>query len=93
MAKTVDVAAVLRDKAPKLADKIPTFVLNWLRRTVHEDELNHIYDNYWDLAPQPFIRACFRDWNVSYSIEGLERLDRNGRYLLSRTTPLGAWTA
>lgn len=89
MAKTVDVAAVLRDKAPKLADKIPTFVLNWLRRTVHEDELNHIYDNYWDLAPQPFIRACFHDWNVSYSIEGLERLDRNGRYLFVSNHPFG----
>lgn len=89
MTKKVDVAAVLRDKAPKIADKVPAFAINWLRRTIHEEELNHIYDNYWDLPPQPFIRACFRDWRVSYSIEGLEKLERDGRYLFVANHPFG----
>ncbi|MBQ5879473.1 MAG: acyltransferase, partial [Alistipes sp.] len=65
MAKKVDIALVLQDKAPNLAKKLPRWVVNWLRRVIHEDDLNHIYDNYWDLAPQPFIQACFRDWNVT----------------------------
>ncbi|MBR5465225.1 MAG: acyltransferase [Alistipes sp.] len=89
MAKKVDVSAILRDKAPKLADKIPQFVINWLRRTVHEEEINHIYEHYWHLAPQPFIRSCFRDWRVSYSIEGLENLPRDGRYLFVANHPFG----
>lgn len=89
MAKKVDVAAVLRDKAPKLANKVPAFAINWLRRTIHEDELNRIYDNYWELAPQPFIRACFHDWRVSYSIDGLDELERDGRYLFVANHPFG----
>lgn len=89
MAKKVDIALVLQDKAPKLAQKLPRWVVNWLRRVIHEDDLNHIYDNYWNLAPQPFIQACFRDWNVTYSIEGLDRLPRDGRYLFVSNHPFG----
>lgn len=89
MAKKVDIALVLQDKAPKLAKKLPRWVVNWLRRIIHEDDLNHIYDNYWNLAPQPFIQACFRDWNVTYSIEGLDRLPRDGRYLFVSNHPFG----
>lgn len=89
MAKKVDIALVLQDKAPKLAQKLPRWVVNWLRRIIHEDDLNHIYDNYWNLAPQPFIQACFRDWNVTYSIEGLDRLPRDGRFLFVSNHPFG----
>lgn len=89
MAKKVDIALVLQDKAPKLAKKLPRWVVNWLRRIIHEDDLNHIYDNYWNLAPQPFIQACFRDWNVTYSIEGLDHLPRDGRYLFVSNHPFG----
>lgn len=87
--KKIDIAEVLATKAPKLARRLPKFVINWLRRTIHEKELNHIYQNYWDYAPQAFIRACFRDWGVSYSIEGLEKLDRNERYLFVSNHPFG----
>ena len=85
----IDVGLVLREKAPRLARWIPRPLINRLRRLIHEKELNHIYANYWDLAPQPFIRACFRAWGVSYSIEGLERLDPGGRYLFVANHPFG----
>ena len=85
----IDVGVVLREKAPRLARWIPRPLINRLRRLIHEKELNHIYANYWNLAPQPFIRACFREWGVSYSIEGLERLDPAGRYLFVANHPFG----
>ena len=85
----IDVGLVLREKAPRLARWIPRPLINRLRRLIHEKELNHIYANYWDLAPQPFIRACFREWGVSYSIEGLERLAPGGRYLFVANHPFG----
>lgn len=88
MAK-IDVGVVLQEKAPRLARWIPRAVVNWLRRTIHEKELNHIYDNYWNYAPQPFIRACLSDWGVSYSIEGIEHIDPAGRYLFVSNHPFG----
>ena len=85
----IDIGAVLREKAPRLARWTPRFAVNWLRRTIHEKEINHILEHYWNLPPQAFIRACFREWGVSYSIEGLERLDPAGRYLFVSNHPFG----
>jgi len=85
----IDIAAVLRGKAPRLARWIPSPIVEWLRRTVREKEINHILASYWDLPPQEFIRACFREWGVTYSVQGLERLDASGRYLFVANHPFG----
>ena len=85
----IDIGAVLREKAPGAARWVPGFVLAWLRRTVHEADINHILCNYWNLPPQEFVRACFRDWGITYAVEGLERLDPRGRYLFVANHPFG----
>lgn len=85
----IDIGAVLRAKAPRLARWIPRPLVAWLRRTVHEADVNHILENYWELPPQEFVRACFRDWGVTYSMEGLEKLDPRGRYLFVANHPFG----
>ena len=85
----IDIGAVLQTKAPRLSQRIPEFAVQWLRRTIHEAEINHILRTYWDLPPQEFIRACFREWEVTYSAEGLERLDPKGRYLFVANHPFG----
>lgn len=38
----VDIDAVLASKSKRLAKYIPKFVLSWLKRTIHQDELNRI---------------------------------------------------
>ena len=85
----IDIGAVLQTKAPRLSQRIPAFAVQWLRRTIHEAEINHILRTYWDLPPQEFIRACFREWRVTYSAEGLEGLDPKGRYLFVANHPFG----
>ncbi|MEG0808242.1 MAG: acyltransferase [Alistipes sp.] len=85
----IDIGAVLADKAPRLAPWIPRFAVNWLRRTICEKQINYILEHYWTYQPQEFIRACFREWKVTYSIEGLDRLDRQDRYLFVSNHPFG----
>ena len=85
----IDIGAVLREKAPRAARWIPRPIVGWLRRTIHEREINHILASYWTLPPQEFIRAAFREWQVTYSAQGLERLDPRGRYLFVSNHPFG----
>lgn len=88
MAK-IDIDAVLAAKAPKAARWIPKFITRWLKRTVHQDEINYILSEYGSLPPQQFIQACFKFWGVTYSVEGMERLDPHGRYLFASNHPFG----
>ncbi len=85
----IDVGAVLAAKAPRIARLLPRWAVEWLRRTVREREINHILRSYSTLPPRDFIRACFREWGVTYSSEGLERLDPAGRYLFASNHPFG----
>ena len=85
----VDVDAVLRAKAPGLASWLRAPLVRWLRRTVHEREINHILDSFSHQPPREFIQSCFRTWGVTYSIEGLEALDPAGRYLFASNHPFG----
>ena len=82
----IDVDAVLAAKAPRIARWVPGFVIRWLKRTIHQDEINYILDA---LPPQQFIQACFKFWGVTYSVEGLENLDPKGRYLFASNHPFG----
>lgn len=85
----IDVGAVLAAKAPRIARFVPRWVVEWLRRTVRERDINYILSTYWEFPPQEFIRACFREWNVTYSSVGLEKLDPAGRYLFAANHPFG----
>lgn len=85
----IDVDAVLAAKAPRIARWVPGFVIRWLKRTIHQDEINYILDEYSALPPQQFIQACFKFWGVTYSVEGLENLDPKGRYLFASNHPFG----
>ena len=89
----IDIGAVLAEKAPRLARWVPGFVLRWLRRTIHEPEINYILEHYWNLPPQEFIRACFREWQVTYSVEltgkAAGEILRNGYYRVAANIKIG----
>ena len=85
----IDIEALLSSKAPRVVKYVPKFIIRKLSRIIHQDELNYILTTYNDLAPQEFIQACFREWNVTYSIEGLERLPKDDRYLFVSNHPFG----
>ncbi len=86
---TIDVGAILQKRAPKLYKWLPKALINALRRLLCEEQINYILENYWDYPPQRFIDACFKEWGVSYSIEGLDRLDKTERYLFVANHPFG----
>ncbi len=85
----IDVPAVIASKAPKAAKFIPGFVYRYLERILHQDDLNEILTDGWDQTPQEFIRGVFKRWNITYSLEGLEKLDPNGRYIFASNHPFG----
>ena len=38
--KTIDIEKILRDKMGKKARYVPRFVISWLKKIIHEDEVN-----------------------------------------------------
>ncbi len=85
----ISVAGVLEAKAPKLSKWVPRGVVNWLRRTIHEDEINYILENFDNGDPFEFLRRFFDYVGVTYETVGLDKLDKNGRYIFASNHPFG----
>jgi len=83
----MDVANILKTKAPKT--KVPSIIVNYLRRIVHEDEFNVFFKENPTLKNLDFIEAAFKYLEVSTSIEGKENLPQGGRYIFVSNHPLG----
>ena len=84
----IDIAKVLRHKAPKT--KVPQFIISYLRRIVHEDEFNQFFKENPDLKNLDFIEAAFNYLEVKTNIEGVENLPpKGGRYIFASNHPLG----
>ncbi len=85
----VDVAEVLRKKNPGAARWIPRFVVSYLKRIVHEDEVNFYLEHFSHLDSLSFIRATLAHMGISCHGVGLEKLDPAGRYIFASNHPFG----
>lgn len=85
----VDLERVIRDKNPSLARWLPRPLLSYLKRTIHQDEINRILKSYSHLDPIGFVRATLADMRIGYRSQGLDRLPADGRYLFVSNHPFG----
>jgi putative hemolysin len=85
----IDLREVVRSKSPLAARLMPRPLLNWLKRIVHQDDINHVLRNYSQLPPADFIRATLGSMGVDCAFRGLEWLDPAGRYIFASNHPFG----
>ncbi len=83
----VDVHNLIASKSPAMARVKP--LVGYLRRTIHEEEVNRILELHGDKPAIEFIRATLEEMGISYEVEGLEKLDVKGRYIFASNHPFG----
>lgn len=92
MEKTIDIDQVLRSKMGSKAKYLPGFVVNWLKRLVHEDEVNKFLWESRDKQGTEWLEECVKYLDMHVTIEGKENLpDKNdGKlYTFVSNHPLG----
>lgn len=85
----IDVAGVLKSKNPALAKAVPSFVINYLKRIVHQEDINDILRNHGHLKDAEFISAALGTLGIEYSVFGKENIPSSGRYIFVSNHPLG----
>lgn len=86
---TLDLDKIFKSKAPKLYAKTPSFILRYLKKKVHIDELNEILTINKDRYGVDFMDAVVGYFDLKLKINGLENIDKNGRYIFVSNHPLG----
>lgn len=74
---------------PKLSRKLPRFVINFLKRRIHQDDINRCIMNAEQYHGVGFFDEALKFVGISFKIRGEENLDPDKRYLFVCNHPLG----
>lgn len=87
--KFIEVREVIRKKSPKLAKWIPSFLLKYLERTIHEDDINDIMTRFAHLQGLDFVDALIKDLGVHVELRGAENIPTHESVIFASNHPLG----
>ena len=86
----IDIDAILASKAGKKARYVPRFLVSYLKKIAHQEELNGFLENEQDRYGVEFIEDFFRFFDNSFEVEGIENLPSEGWHTFVSNHPLGA---
>lgn len=87
--KLIDIEKVFADKNPKLLKVIPKFVINYLKRTIHQDNINRFVALNADKQGVEYAKAGVEYCHAVVSQKGLEDIPTDKRYIFIANHPLG----
>jgi hypothetical protein len=87
--KLLDVESVLSAKNPAIKKILPSFILNYLKRIVHQEELNEFITKSRHLRDAEFIYSFLQQFKIKYIVSGTENIPSEGRYIFVSNHPLG----
>lgn len=89
---TIDIDEIVRGKVGAKARFVPRFVLSWLKRIIHQDEVNEFILGEGDKQGMPWLDDCMEYLGTTLNVKGLENLpdDSDGRlFTFVSNHPLG----
>lgn len=85
----IDVREILQSKSPSLSRTIPGFIINYLKRIVHQDELNEFLTKYGHLRDARLIEAGLMHFGIKFNVSGAGNIPESGRFIFVSNHPLG----
>lgn len=81
----IDIERIIRDRTGR---RIPSLAASVLKRLIHQRELNELLASGAGLEPRPFIGHVLKRLEVTYAVEGMDRIG-DGRFIFASNHPFG----
>ncbi len=91
--KFIDIEGVVKEKNPKLLRVMPGFLLRYLKKILHQEEINSFIDRNGHLTSFEFAHAIITEFGAKVSVTGLENLPLTGGCIVAGNHPLGGLDA
>ena len=91
--KFIDVEKIIRSKNEKLLRLLPGFILRYLKRILHQKEINRIIAENKELKNQDFCKDVIRRFNIKLTVSGEENIPTEGGAIFAANHPLGGMDA
>lgn len=91
--KFIDIDKVINEKNPKLKKWIPKFVVRYLKRILHQNEINTILEENKDIHDYDFCVNILERFNDQTQLVGSENIPLSGGAIFVVNHPLGGLDA
>ncbi len=85
----INIEEVIKDKNPRLLKILPKFIINFLKKIIHQDEINFSLKKNAHLKGLDFVNNALKDFGVKYKIIGEENIPKSGKFIFVSNHPLG----
>lgn len=85
----IDVEEVIKLKNPKLLKVLPRFVLKYIKKIIHQDEMNQLLDETVFDYELDFIKKALIHFQLKIESVGLENIPKKGSCIIACNHPLG----
>jgi len=89
----LDVEKVLKDKNPAVLKWMPGFVLGYIKRVLHQDEVNRVLKKNENKFGYDFCVAILNEYNIKVEVEGEENIPKEGGVVFAGNHPFGGLEA
>ena len=90
--KTIDIDKILKSKMGSKVKFVPRFLVSWLKKIIHEDEVNRFLWESRGLSGTEWLHECVRYLKIDVAIVGLEKMTEKNdgnRITVVSNHPLG----
>ena len=87
--KHIDIKSIIKNKNPRILKILPRFVINYLKKIIHENEINIALEKYKDEIGVDFVEGIIKELGVNIKVICPENFPVIGRYIFASNHPLG----
>ena len=91
--KFIDVEKIIKGKNPALLKWTPSFLIKYLKKTIHQEDINQILEENKNKFGYDFCQDIINRFNIKVEIEGTENIPEKGGCILAANHPLGGMDA
>lgn len=91
--KFIDIRRLIGSKNPRLLKWLPRFVIRYLERILHQDDINRFLADHKGDKNQDFCTSVIKYFNIKIEISGIENIPKEGGVTLAMNHPLGGMDA
>lgn len=94
MEKFIDVRKIIATRNPKLLKWLPGFVIRYIERVVHQDDINTFFTKHKNSSAEKFCTAAMAEWQIELNLKGKENIPPTSEScIFVANHPLGGFDA
>jgi 1-acyl-sn-glycerol-3-phosphate acyltransferase len=87
----LNIEHIIKAKNPRLYKLLPAFVIKYIKKTIHQDELNSFIIQNFENNGIQFLKNSFLSFDIKSSVKNIENLPETWKIILISNHPIGSF--